>query len=306
MTISIYIRDRINAEIKITQSQKDLEDKNESLEVALLKVQNMQSQLVESEKMASLGQLVSGVAHEINTPVGICITSASYLKDKADTFFKKFFDNTLTKSDFEAFMKDVNSGSELVASNLSRASALIKNFKQVAVDQAVDEVRDFYLQQYIEEVLTSLHHKIKNTKFEVLIECEKDFQVKTYAGSISTIITHLFNNSLIHGFEGMDIGTISINIQDCDDTAKITFTDTGCGMCNDGIDNITNPFYTTKRGEDCSGLGMYIVYNQATQKLQGTLNCRTLNSSPVTLPIELDSKSSKHGLEVQICFPKYL
>ena len=267
LTISIYIRDRINAEIKLTKSQKDLEDKNESLEEALLKVQNMQSQLVESEKMASLGQLVSGVAHEINTPVGICITSASYLKDKADIFFKKFFDSTLTKSDFEAFMSDVNSGSELVASNLSKASALIKNFKQVAVDQSADEVRDFYLKQYIEEVLTSLNHKIKNTHFDVHIVCEKDFQVKTYAGSISTVITHLFNNSLIHGFEGMKTGSINIKVEDCDDTAKITFTDNGSGMCNDGIENITNPFYTTKRGEDCSGLGMYIVYNQTTQKL---------------------------------------
>jgi signal transduction histidine kinase len=266
----------------------------------------MQSQLVEAEKMASLGQLVSGVAHEINTPIGIAVTSSSYLKDQSNTFFKRFKNGSITKSDFENFMIDMDSGSDLLTSNLNKASALIKNFKQVAVDQTIDEIRGFQLKQYILEVLTSLNHKIKNTNFKLDIICENEVHVRTYAGSISAIITHLFNNSLIHGFEHMTEGTITIKIEDLGDTAKITYCDTGCGIPSIDIEKITSPFYTTKRGGDCSGLGMYIVYNQATQRLCGNLSYHSLNVLPINAPNQKLSDDSPHGLEIEITFPKYL
>lgn len=304
-TIAAYINDSMNAEITLKSKQEQLEQKNKNISETLNKLQEMQSQLVESEKMASLGQLISGVAHEINTPVGICITSSSYLKVQSDEFFTKFHNSTLTKSDFEVFMDRVNSGYELIGSNLTKASSLIKNFKQVAVDQSADEIREFYLKQYIEEVLSSLHHKIKNSQFKINITCESDFHVKTYAGSISTIISHLFNNSLIHGFEGMDKGIIHIKVLDLEDNAKIVFSDTGNGMHQKDIANIADPFFTTKRGGDCSGLGMYVVYNQATQKLAGSLNCRSINVFNRQEDPPQFYEGELHGLEVEITFPKF-
>ena len=305
-TIAAYINDSMNAETKLKNKQDQLEHTNKTISEALEKLQDMQSQLVESEKMASLGQLISGVAHEINTPVGICITSSSYLKVQSDEFFNKFHTSTLTKSDFEVFMDRVNSGYELIGSNLTKASSLIKNFKQVAVDQSADDIREFYLKQYIEEVLSSLNHKIKNTQFKINISCESDFYVKTYAGSISTIINHLFNNSLIHGFEGMDKGIINIKILDQQQNAKIVFSDTGNGMTQQDIANITDPFFTTKRGTDCSGLGMYVVYNQITQKLAGCLSCRSINTLDAETTPSPFYEGELHGLEIEITFPKFL
>lgn len=289
VTIAFYINDSINSERNLLIKKHELEISNQSITSTLSKLKTMQSQLIQTEKMSSLGQLVSGVAHEINTPVGICLTSASYLEDKSKTFFKRYENQELGRQDFESYMDMHNSSSKLIMDNLYKASDLIRSFKQVAVDQSTEEAREFFIGKYIEEILTSLHHKTKNTEYNIELNLTQDFQIYTYAGALSTILTQLVDNSLKHGFEHQEQGNITIAIKEHGEYVHFDYDDDGCGMSEEDIGQIFDPFFTTKRSQGLSGLGMHIVYNQTTQKLQGRLEC---HSHP------------NKGLHVSITFPK--
>ena len=288
-TIAMYINDSFNSEKSLTLKKHELEFSNKSISSALEKLKTMQDQLIESGKMASLGQLVTGVAHEINTPVGICITSASYLKDQSSDFFERFQKQELTRQDFAKYMDAHQTSSKLIIENLSKASELIRSFKQVAVDQSTESPRQFFMGHYIKEVLASLNHKIKNKNFDVVFECQQDFEVETFAGSISIILNNLIDNSLIHGFENRDEGTINIKVSQSEEDVSLAYADDGCGMEQNNIDQIFSPFFTTKRSKGFCGLGMHIVFNQATQKLKGKLSC---------------SSKPDQGVQISVVFPK--
>ena len=266
----------------------ELKKTNESLTETLDELHRTQTQLIENEKMAALGGLVSGVAHEINTPIGVCVTASSTLQDTSKALKKMLDSGTIKKSSLVDFVDKTETGSKLLLTNLVRASDLINNFKQVAVDQSVDETRHFELNHYIHEVLTSLQPKWKATKVIVDFDAGNKIEVTTYPGAIAQVLTNLIINSLIHGFdEGQKPGKIVISTEQFDHKVNLRYRDNGNGMPEEVLGKIFNPFFTTRRGSGGTGLGMHIVYNLVTQKLRGTINCQSQLNSGCEVLIQL-------------------
>lgn len=244
----------------------------EEQRITLQRLKDTQKQLVQSEKMASLGGLVAGVAHEINTPVGIGVTAASTLRSRTQAFNALYEKNELTESALQGYLKIATQSADMILANLSRAAELIHSFKQVAVDQTNSDCREFELSTYLHEILLSLHPRLKKTAYKVEIDCPSGIMVRSYPGAISQIITNLTMNSLIHAFEGRSEGQIRIQAGLQEDQVFIRYTDDGIGIPADNLARIFDPFFTTKRGTGGSGLGLHIVYNLATHTLKGRIS----------------------------------
>lgn len=257
--------------------EADLKSAKEKAEQALRDLQDAQKNLIEAEKMASLGGLVAGVAHEINTPVGITLTTASHLEEKLKVVRRLFDEGKLRKQDFADFLSVGENACQLLLSNSTRAANLIQSFKQVAVDQTSDERRRFELDQYIDEVLLSLGPKLKRTKYRVEVDCPEGLEVDTYPGPLSQVLTNFVMNSVLHGFEGREHGTMRMLVTppEAGGMVELRYEDDGKGMPADHLRRIFDPFFTTKRGQGGSGLGLNIVYNIVTQTLQGSIRAES-------------------------------
>jgi signal transduction histidine kinase len=240
-----------------------------------LSMQTARRQLIQAEKMAALGQLVAGVAHEINTPVGVSVTAASYLQRITDEVSESLSKGKLRRSELEKYMASAVESTSEILSNLMRAAELIQSFKQVAVDQNVDERRHFNLHKYIHEILLSLRSKYKNTKYQIVVNCPEDLIIYSYPGAIMQIIANLVMNSLIHGFEGREQGVITIDVSAGPDEVRMRYRDNGKGLTAQEKIRIFEPFFTTKPGRGGTGLGMHIVYNLVTQTLNGGIVCES-------------------------------
>lgn len=265
---------------------------NKKLEKLIENLNKTQSQLIQSEKMAALGQLVAGVAHEINTPVGISVTAASHFQLKSDQFNKQFERGELTDQDIIKYIKTSMEASNIVLSNMQRASKLIQSFKKIAVDQSSNEIRVFKLKEYLEEIFSSLHPQLKRGKYIFDIECPSDLELTSVPGAYSQIITNLIINSINHGFEGRLDGKISISVKENVDMLEIEYKDDGVGIPKENITKVFEPFFTTKRNQGGSGLGLQIVYNLVTQVLCGTIQCFSTLGEGTTflLSVPLDQK----------------
>jgi signal transduction histidine kinase len=245
------------------------------LSQALDNLKATQTKLVESEKMASLGGLVAGVAHEINTPVGISITAASLLADKTTEFYETFKSGQMKRSQLEKFLDTAMQSSSMVLSNLNRAADLIQSFKQVAVDQSSEEQRTFNLKQYLWENLIPLRPKLRTTHHQVEIKGDEAIALNTYPGALSQIITNLVMNSLTHAYSPEDAGHLVFDFKQEAEQIIFEYADDGKGIPKEHLSKIFDPFFTTKRGQGGSGLGLHIVYNLVTQKLNGTIECES-------------------------------
>lgn len=243
-----------------------------------------QTQLIEAEKMASLGRLVAGVAHEVNTPIGIGVSLASYIAKETEIIVEKVKEKKLSGNTLKDYLEKIYSSSELMGSTMERASELINSFKQVAVDQTVDEKRVIELGQYITDIIISLKSELRTKNVEVIVECEEALNIYCYTGAIYQIILNLIMNSLNHGFEGDQLGIIRITLTrgryDCSktktDCVKINYHDNGVGIPTNELKKIYDPFFTTKRNDGGSGLGLNIVYNLVTQRLMGRIQCKSV------------------------------
>ena len=244
---------------------------NEDLEQALMRLKLTQSQLVQSEKMASLGSLVAGVAHEINTPVGVGVTAASTLQEWAQRLQKQHRAGTLTRSDLEHFVEVCTDSTQILMTNLHRAAELIRSFKQVAVDQSSGERRRFMLKAYIDEILLSLAPRLNRTGHTVTVDCPGELEVDSYPGALAQIVTNLVTNSLVHAFPENRRGHIGISAREEPGGIVLRYADNGIGIPPENLRKIYDPFFTTRRGAGGSGLGMHIVYNLVTQRLGGTI-----------------------------------
>ncbi len=267
----------INAQLeqRVAQRTDALSKLNEDLHETIDQLTQTQQQLVESEKLAALGGLVAGVAHEINTPLGIGVTAASFLDAEVRRLDKLLQENTLSKSDLESFSRNATESSQLILRNLNRADKLVRSFKQVAVDQSSEESRVINLRSYVEEVLISLQPAIKKTPHEVHLYCQEVLVFETYPGAIYQILVNLLMNALLHAFPNDKKGKIDILISLDHDIALIEFRDSGVGMPEDIRRRVFDPFFTTKRGQGGSGLGLHIAWNLATQLLGGSLSCES-------------------------------
>lgn len=255
-----------------------LEREREEQKVLIVRLEQAMSQLVQAEKMAALGSLVAGVAHELNTPLGNSLTVASALTEVTRNFTDRFNAGNLSKQALLDFIAQCCEAAQLIERNSQRAAALIGNFKQVAVDQTSMRRRKFDLRQALDEVLSTLQPNLRHTRHRLAVEVEPGIELEGYPGPIEQIIANLLTNSLLHGLDGIDEGIIRISAEPRgQDHVALTFSDNGIGMSEATVRRAFDPFYTTKLGKGGSGLGLYIVYNLATVVLGGTIK---LASSP--------------------------
>lgn len=238
-------------------------------------LKNTQEELIQTEKMASLGRLVAGVAHEINTPIGVGVTAASHLQKETNNFNKKYLNEDITQSTFEKYVSTSLKSSAIILDNLSRASDLIKSFKQISVDQSSDVIRDFNLKKYMQSIIDSLKPTMKHTDYKVELICDENINIVSNPGVYSQIFSNLIMNTIIHGFEGKKEGTITIKISREAKDLHIIYMDDGKGMSKEDLSKVFDPFFTTKRGSGGSGLGANIIYNLVTQKLYGTIQAES-------------------------------
>jgi signal transduction histidine kinase/ligand-binding sensor domain-containing protein len=265
--------ERINVQLeqRVAARTSDLTVANESLRHTIGQLRDAQAQLVESEKMAALGGLVAGVAHEINTPLGVGVTASSHLDAEARRLGVLIDNGQLQRSDLDAFQRMARESTQLILRNLQRADKLVKSFKQVAVDQSSEQRRTIDLGGYLDEILTSLHPALKKTRHEVVVDCPAGLSFETYPGAIYQIVVNLVMNSLLHGFDGVESGHIRITVTPGENALTIVYEDDGRGMGEETRRHVFEPFFTTRRGEGGSGLGLHIAYNLATQVLRGTI-----------------------------------
>lgn len=276
---------------QLASLNQELARRRAEAEEALAKLRQAQETLVQAEKLASLGALVGGVAHEINTPVGIALSCASHLAD-ATTHMRKLFEaDDIGVEDFERYMETAADTTQLILGNCERAAALIRSFKQVAVDRTSAERRRFELASYIGETLASLKPRIRQAGHRVDIDCPPGLMVEGYPGALSQVLTNFVMNSIVHGYDEGQSGRLTIVVdQPSPELVRLVYADDGRGIAEEHRTRIFDPFFTTRRGAGGTGLGLHIVYNLVTGALEGQLS--------------VDSEAGR-GTRFTIVFPRH-
>ena len=234
-----------------------------------------QESLLQAERLASLGSLVAGVAHEINTPVGIALTSASVLKDATDDMQAALAGDGLKKSVMLRYLATAAESSRLIMNNAYRAAHLIHSFKQIAVDQTSEARRPFVLMEYVEEIVTSLRPTLKTTRIALKFDGADDIVLDSYPGAFAQVITNLVLNCVEHAFDPEQPGEIRIHARLDVDVVELELSDNGKGIAPELLERIFEPFFTTRRGQGGTGLGLNIVYNLVVKQFNGTISVRS-------------------------------
>lgn len=261
-----------NLQLKVYERTKDLEKSNQDLKQTINDLKMTQKQLIESEKMASLGSLVAGISHEINTPVGVSLTASTHFSQLIKKLKNDYESDNIEEDAFEKFINDSVEVANLIETNLNKTAKLVKSFKQISVDQISEQVREFEVKSYIYEILFSISNITRKTNVEIYVNGD-EVSLKTCAGAFSQVITNLIMNSLIHAYNKDDKGTILITVRKENDTLRLFYKDDGKGISKENLSKIFDPFFTTNRENGGTGLGMNIVYNIITSKLKGTITC---------------------------------
>lgn len=267
---------QLNTELEqqVAQRTQALKESNSELLTTLEQLHQYQGQLVESEKMASLGDMVAGIAHEINTPIGLSVTASTLLQDKLTVMQEKFDNKRISTSEFEHFLTNCDENLSIIYRNLGRAADLVTSFKQVAVDQSSEMDRDIHIHSFMNDVLISVKpRRLDPERFPIHIHCPDNLTVRAKAGPLNQVLMNLIINSMVHAFDGVETGDITISFSMLDDTQlEMTYRDNGQGVPADISRKIFDPFVTTKRGSGGSGLGLHLVYNLVTQVLNGNIH----------------------------------
>jgi signal transduction histidine kinase len=225
--------------------------------------------------MAALGDLVAGIAHEINTPVGVGVTAASFLEMKTRETAALLAAGNLQRSQLEKYFDTALEAATSLLTNLNRAADLIRSFKQVAADQTSEERRRFNLKDYIDKILLSLRPQYKRTAHTITVNCPPDIELNSFPGVYSQILSNLILNSLIHGFDDLSEGSITLDASVEGKNLRLRYRDNGKGMRPEVVQKIFDPFFTTRPISESTGLGMHIVYNLVTQVLHGRIHCQS-------------------------------
>jgi signal transduction histidine kinase len=257
--------------IRRSQTEQTLTKTNQELKNSILELKKAQERLLDAEKMAILGKLSAEISHEINTPIGVSITSTSYLSDLLNSLKNDVDNQKLTKRSLDDFTKNADQSLHLLFNNLNRASDLITSYKQVAVDQTSNKTRKINVAQYLNEIIQSLQPKLKKTKHTVNVNCVDNIDIYCHAGAISQIFTNLIINSIIHGFDGIENGMITISAKLKGERLHLHYQDNGVGVPQNKLPQIFDPFYTTKSGTGGTGLGTHIINELVTDTLNGTI-----------------------------------
>lgn len=276
----------LNQNLEHTVASRTL-DLKQSME----QLQKTQEQLVESEKLAALGGLVAGIAHEVNTPLGISVTATSVVQEIASELNQAFADQTLTSDQFASLMQRLSEASMMLEQNLNRAAKLIRDFKRTAVDQVSESRSQFNVQQVLDSLIASLHPETRKVPVTPLLTGDESIQINSLPGVLTQVASNLIMNSVHHAFTDQPNPQISIDITTQESLLVFQYKDNGSGIAPELHHKIFEPFYTTKRGRGGSGLGLNLVFNLVKQKLQGEL--------------EFDSEIGK-GVHFTIRIPKDL
>lgn len=258
------------------QLENMVEERTESLTKALDNFKQAQERLIETEKMAALGKLVAGVAHEVNTPLGISVTAVTHCEHRLKKMKQAFSDGAISKKQLTQFIDDTFEAYELLNNNLERAAALIQNFKKTAVDQSSFELVECELNTYLQALTISLKPMVKKKKVDIDIHCDESTTLRTYQGALAQIVTNLISNTNDHAFSEPNEGhCITITAEQKSDGVQFTFADNGKGIEQAVLKDIFEPFFTTSRHHGGSGLGLSIVFNLVKQKLKGEINVQS-------------------------------
>ena len=269
------------------EAQKDeIEQQKEELQITLDHLKNTQEQLIQSEKLAALGGLVAGVAHEINTPVGISVTAASSLPEETSRMAAQYVSHKISRAAFKEYLNTANQSAKLILANMERTATMVQSFKQVSVDQSTEQQRKFKLKEYTEDVIRSLYPRIKGKKVEIILEIDEKIELNSYPGAFSQILTNLVLNSVVHGFEDMKQGTITIAAQVNRKELMLAYHDNGKGIPEKHIDKVFAPFFTTNKKAG-TGLGLHIVYNIVNQRLNGSITCSSEKEKGVSFRMNI-------------------
>jgi len=280
-------------EYQVAQRTAELTQANAELTQAMATLKTAQRELVESEKLASLGRLVAGVAHELNTPLGNALTVVSALEDRWAKLEAMLSNATpMRRSLLEDLAKDTRRGQDILQRNVQKAADLVRDFKQVAIDQTTDSRRDFDLAQVIEDVLVMVEPSFKHKPFKIDTALCTGAAMNSYPGALGQVLTNLLMNALVHGFEGREHGTVRVSCQVLDaDTVSLQVEDDGRGMDESVRRRIFDPFFTTKLGTGGSGLGMHIVHNIVVNVLGGQIEVFSTPGAGTRTEIRLPRKA---------------
>ncbi|MEW8692881.1 MAG: HAMP domain-containing sensor histidine kinase [Candidatus Thiodiazotropha endolucinida] len=271
--------DRLNAKLsrtnqEINNLERKLIKQNRMLEETLIELKQTQSQLVEAEKMASLGIMVAGVAHEINTPAGISLITLSSLLQRLDRVSSVLGNDSYQNSDLSEYLNTTREGLGLVKNNIQRIADLVVRFKQVSMEQGTDRHREVSLKSYLNSVVHNLGTRLEQGRFFVHIDCDPELKIESYPGALAQIVTNLLINSLDHGFKDRINGEIHLKVNVGRGELILEYQDNGCGIAPTDMGKLFDPFFTTDL-QGHTGLGLYVVYNLVTQKLQGKIACHS-------------------------------
>ncbi len=272
------------------EMERILHRQSRTLQISVDELQQVQKNLIEAEKMAALGGLVAGISHEINTPLGIALTAITHNQDHLFTIEAHLQDKTLKQTTLVESIKAQQKGYRLILRNLDQANNLIGNFKQIAVDQASENLREIYIYEYIQETIDSMKPLFKQKSIQLHVFGEEQVKVDTYPGPIYQIISNFINNSLVHGFESQDTGNITISVQVANQSVTLSYADDGVGMSEEMLKRIYDPYVTSKGNQGGSGLGMNIVYNLVTQVLEGKIDCQSRLGEGIQVTISFPVK----------------
>lgn len=258
------------------QLESMVDERTQSLSKALENFKQAQERLIETEKMAALGKLVAGVAHEVNTPLGISVTAVTHCEHRLKKLDQNFSDGSISRKQLQTFISNTFEAYQLLGSNLERAATLIQNFKKTAVDQSSFELVNCELNNYLHALVLSLKPMVKKKHVSIDISCDENIVLRTYQGALAQIITNLISNTNDHAFaEADEKHRIHILAEKKENGVRFCFRDNGKGMTSDTMKNIFEPFFTTSRQNGGSGLGLSIVYNLVTRKLKGEISVQS-------------------------------
>jgi PAS domain S-box-containing protein len=284
------VTERKRAEAALQASERELRSARDAAEAALRNLQETQNFLIEAEKLAALGRLVAGVAHEINNPVGTSLTVASSLERKTALIADELAHGNLKRSTLNEFLEISHAASSQLVANLNHTAEMIQSFKQVATDRNYSNRRVFDLGDLTEQIIRSLRPGLTDQRLTLRVNCQSDLTMDSYPGPYGQVLTNLFLNSVTHAFPDGTEGTVSVKVRASgDENVEILFADTGCGMSLDVRRKAFDPFFTTRRDQGCTGLGLHIVYTIVANCLGGR--------------VDLDSEPDE-GTKIKIIVPR--
>lgn len=264
-----------------------VEERTEKLESSLLDLKNTQKILIESEKMATLGSLVAGVAHQMNTPLGICVTLLSHISETTDDIALLLKRGKMSKSNLMDFLDKTSHSANIALSNLRKAAENINQFKMVSVVNSQDDKRKFELKSYIEQIIENIEAVPSNEGYTIKLSCPEKIEINSFPGAMNNIISHLVNNAIEHGYLNRGFGEIIITAEKRGDLLLLSVKDFGVGIQNNDIKEIFNPFYTTKSSAGKQGLGLNVVSNLVYQSFRGSIDCYRTKGGATEFIMEL-------------------